>query len=222
LTAGPTNRCFLGPVSAERPEQAPRFLPWLKLWDRKCRSSAPAVIGIRLAPDDEKKAAKGDESALPAVNAYLANPAAVLLWGDVGRHLLLTWVRRYANDNLVMGGAMLRVASDLRSQLAGPNPSAVDVLLAERVVLGWVFCLWCEWQYAVQVEKDLSIKQSEFHLRRIGMAQRGLTAACGTLAKVKRMKLPEVLALVNVNSSRVAVPQPSDAGGHFVGPVSDG
>ena len=149
-------------------------------------------------PADEARAFKGDRSALPAVDAYLDNPAAVALWGDVGRHVLLRCVRRYAGDNLLIERAMFRAASDLRAKLAGPAPSALDVLVAERAVLGWVFANWCEYQYVEGLD-GMSIQQSEFHLKRIDLARRHLLAACRTLAKVRRAKLPDVLALLSVS-----------------------
>ena len=94
--------------------------------------------------------------------------------------------------------AIWRFASDLRSGLAVPNPTALNYLLAERVVIGWVFVHWCEAQYARHVTK-LTLKESEFHTKRIEMANRPLMIAARTLAKVKKSKLPAVLALVNVN-----------------------
>jgi hypothetical protein len=98
----------------------------------------------------------------------------------------------------VIRAGVIRFASDLRSQLAGPAPSALDLVVAERVVLGWVFLNWAEWQYAA-LASGLNLRQSDFHLRRIDMAHRKLMTACRTLAKVKKAKLPDVLALVNVN-----------------------
>ena len=94
--------------------------------------------------------------------------------------------------------AIWRFASDLRFGLAGPNPTSLDYLLAERVVIGWVFVHWFEAQFARQLTK-LTLKETEFHTKRIEMANRTLMSAARTLAKVKKSKLPDVLALVNVN-----------------------
>ena len=153
-----------------------------------------------LDPDARARAGKGDRSALPAVDAYLGNPAAVALWGDVGRHVLQKWARRTAGGDLTVERAVLRAASDLRARLAGPDPSALDVLVAERVVLAWVFAHWCEYQYAGSLD-GLNVRHSEFHLKRIDLAGRHLLAACRTLAKVRRSRLPDVLALVSVAPS---------------------
>ncbi len=45
-------------------------------------------------------------------------------------------------------------------------------------------------------------KAAEFTQKRADMAHRAMLAACKALAKVKRAKLPDVLALVNVNPAR--------------------
>lgn len=153
----------------------------------------------KLDPETAAQAAKGDAAVLPAVDAFLAaDPAATALWGDMGRRLLRRWVRRYAGNCLTTERAVLRLAADLRARLAGPRPTALDVLLAERVVIGWVFLSWCEAQYEGLVA-EVGIAQQQFHLKRIDLAHRGLLSACRTLAKVKKAKLPDVLALVNVN-----------------------
>lgn len=152
-----------------------------------------------LPPDIREKAAKGDKAAAAEVAAFVdANPAAAALWGDLGRRVVQRWVEAYAGDCLTTRRAVWRVASDLRAGLAGPSPSFLDVLLAERVVLGWVFLHYCEADYARRLAK-LTWKESEYHTRRIETAHRNLMSACRTLAKVKRRNLPDVLALVNVN-----------------------
>jgi hypothetical protein len=145
-----------------------------------------------------EKTKRKDQAALRAVDKFLDNPAAKALWGDLGRHVLAKWISRYAGSNETMRQALFRFASDLRAKLAGENPTGMDVLLAERVVLAWVFANWSEYQYAGLVDQ-LSVKEHELHLKRIDLANRNLLTAIRTLAKVKRAKLPDVLALVNVN-----------------------
>ena len=66
---------------------------------------------------------------------------------------------------------------------------------------------WCEAQYARQLAK-LSWKESEFHTKRIEMANRNLMTAARTLAKVKKSKLPDVLALVSVARPAVGLASP--------------
>lgn len=167
-----------------------------------------------LAQDVANKAAKGDRSTLPAVRQYLDNPAAVALWGDPGRTVLERWVKLYARTDLVTEEAMFRHAQALRESLTGPNPTALDALLAERVVLAWVTLSVLEgWQARMVqgwIEKPTVKPETMLNVfaPHVDYAHRQFMAACRTLAKVRRVKLPDVLALVNVNTS-VPIPQPA-------------
>jgi hypothetical protein len=151
-----------------------------------------------LDPEVQAKAAKGDRSVLPAVNQYLDNPAAVALWGDTGRQLLGWWVRRYAGTDLVTEQAVLRAASDLRAGLAGRDPDPLVRLVAERVVIAWVALGYFERWYARALDKDVSVAVHQHHQKTVDFAHRQLLAAARTLAKVRKAKLPDVLALVQV------------------------
>ena len=53
------------------------------------------------------------------------------------------------------------------------------------------------------MEKLKTAAQAKFHFQRIEMANRNLLAACRTLAKVKKAKLPDVLAVVSVGTADV-------------------
>ena len=159
-----------------------------------------------LAADVSEKAAKGDRSALPAVRQYLDNPAAVALWGDAGRNLLVRWVKLYARGDLLIEEAISRRAQALRDGLSGPQPGALEALLAERVVLAWVALGVVEsWQTRAfeslldqPPPRDIMTLLNIFPAH-VEHAHRQLMAACRTLAKVRRAKLPDVLALVNVS-----------------------
>ena len=56
----------------------------------------------KVSADVLDKAAKGDRTALPAVNAFLRNnPAAIALWGDIGRQTLLKVIQIYSSKDLM-------------------------------------------------------------------------------------------------------------------------
>ncbi|MDB5308092.1 MAG: hypothetical protein JWO38_2294 [Gemmataceae bacterium] len=155
----------------------------------------------KLDPAVQAKAAKGDQSVLPAVKEYLDNPAAQALWGDTGRQLLGSWIKRFAGTDLVTEQALFRTASDLRAGLMGDDPDPLVRLLAERVVIAWVALGYFERWYARALGKDVTLPVHQHHQRTVDFAHRQLLAAARALAKVRRAKLPEVLALVNVNPS---------------------
>ena len=160
-----------------------------------------AALAGDLDPDIREKADKGDRAAMKAVDDYFANPAALALWGDLGRYVFKKWVAKLSGESEVVKLAITRFASDLRTRLAGPNPSALDTLLAERVVLAWMNVHWAELQYAGQTGEQ-TYQAAEFQMKRVDLANRLLLSACRALAKVKKSKLPDVLALVNVSPAR--------------------
>lgn len=144
------------------------------------------------------RAATGDQSTKAVVEKYLDHPAVLALWGDAGRVLLSIWVARAAGKNLITQEALLRFASHLRTSLVGSDPDILVRLLAERVVIAWVGLNYFESWYARSLIGELTFKQHEQFQRMIAFAQRQFTTAAKTLAKVRRAKLPDVLALVNI------------------------
>jgi hypothetical protein len=150
-------------------------------------------------PTTAEKAAKGDRSVIAAVDAFLDQPAAIALWGDMGRRVLQRWVKRYSGSCLTTERALLRFAADLRDRLAGPDPDALVQLVAERVVIAWVMASYAELRYEKVLDKLLHLPaQQKMFLAEIELANRHLLSACRTLAKVKKANLPGILALVNV------------------------
>ena len=110
--------------------------------------------------------------------------------------------------------AMIAFAADLRSKLAGSNPNALELLLAERVTLAWLFVNWAECQLAGTVTKVTVAMHNEY-LKRVELANRVFMAACRTLAKVRRSKLPDIVALVNMQPP-VTPPAKKSAGRKIV------
>ena len=78
------------------------------------------------------------------MNRFFDNPAARALFGDIGRIVLHKLADLYAGGDMLWEQALLRFASDQRTRLAGANPSALECLLAERVVIAWVFVSFAE------------------------------------------------------------------------------
>lgn len=172
-------------------------------WDS---SQLIAAVG-RPEKETQERAKAGDKAAIAAINEYLAHPAARALYGDIGRHTLNSWVKLYANKNVAIENGLIRFACELRTALTGPNGGVLEQLVAERVVLAWIFVNWAESRFANSANEQTR-SECTFQLRRMELAERRLMNACRTLAKVRRMKLPEVLALVNVEAPERTV------GGH--------
>src|SRR5262249_26227675 len=159
-----------------------------------------------------EKARKGDRSVVAAVDTFLDRPAAVALWGDMGRRVLHRWVTRYAGSCLTTERALLQFAADLRDRLTGPDPDALGQLVAGRGGSAWGRAGYAGLPYQKVCEKRLRLPaQHKMFLAEVESANRHLLSACRTLAKVKKAMLPDVLALVNV-APPPSVPEAIGAG----------
>ena len=93
------------------------------------------------------------------------------------------------------------------ADIAGPNPSPVERVLAETAALSWFGARVFESQYvaALGIGEGLSVGQSEHAQRRIERMHRRLLATLKTLATVRRLGGPmvqvNVANQVNVGST---------------------
>lgn len=151
------------------------------------------------------KADAGDRLALKELDRYFDRPEAAALWGDMTRITLEAWAKAYGQKNTHLRRGVIRHLINLRSQLSGPDPNALELFLVERVCLCWFVAYWSDFQYASLVW-ELQAPIAKFHLQRIEMAHRNLLSAVKALARIRRQKLPEVLAVVNVAAPGLSSP----------------
>ncbi len=159
------------------------------------------------ATDDElaiflKRASRGDRSVLPALRRLLDQGPE--LWqhvGDLGRLARTSWVKLVAGDNLLRREALTRQVAALESELAGPSPSVLERLLAERIVVCWLElnCL----DPALSGKRGVPLRQAEFYDRRRDRAHRRYLSAIRSLATVRRLVMPSVQ--VNIGTKQVNV-----------------
>lgn len=96
-----------------------------------------------------------------------------------------------------------RELDEKTQEFAGPAPSPTERTLAETATLSWFALRLYEATYvsSSQSEDGLTIKQADFHLRRIDRAHRRLLSALKTLATIRRLALPALQ--INVASQQV-------------------
>ena len=86
-----------------------------------------------------KRARKGDETVLPQLRELLdTRPELWQHFGNLAGHAREAWLRVISGDDLALKESTARKAQDLMRELAGPEPSVVERLLAERAVLCWM------------------------------------------------------------------------------------
>jgi hypothetical protein len=163
----------------------------------------PAAVAVPTSSEDLRefldRAEAGDESTVPALRKILENPAAVdALGGDLARQAEHSLIRAAAGTNLPFREAVLRKLELMRAELAGPDPTPLERLLAERVVACWLQVQDADVRYA-QGQQGCTPAQGTYHQRRMDRAHRRFLSAVRTLALVRRLALPVPLAQVNIN-----------------------
>ena len=86
-----------------------------------------------------QRAREGDETVLPQLREMLDTRAE--LWkyfGNIAAHAKETWLRVISGVDLALKECTARKAEDLVRELAGPAPTAIERLLAERAALCWM------------------------------------------------------------------------------------
>jgi hypothetical protein len=164
-------------------------------------------------PDDSQalielvdRAQKGDATALPDLRQWLQNPEVVdVLGGDLARQAEHSLLDRATGKDLSFREAVLRKLETMRAELAGPAPSPLERLLAERVVTCWLQVHDADIRLA-QNETKLSLAQAEYHQSRCDRAHRRYLSAIKTLATVRKLALP--VLQVNIARKQVNVAGP--------------
>jgi hypothetical protein len=129
----------------------------------------------------------------PSLIEFLGSPSGIL------RDALI--VRYSGRENPAVREAIHCKLAALEAELAGPDPTTLERLLAERAAICW----FQVHRYEVLLEdaQDLTFRQTEFHLRRIDRAHARFLAACRTLAAVRKLGLPAIQ--VNIAREQVNV-----------------
>jgi hypothetical protein len=132
----------------------------------------------------------------------LKDPGIVdLLGGDLAKWTQRFVIEKYAGQNLLCREAVTHKLDLLRVELAGPNPTAIEGLLVERVVTCWLHLHHLEAEFAGKESKSLAL--ATYYQRSLSAAQKRYLAAIKTLAAVRKLVLP-VLQL-NIADKQVNV-----------------
>lgn len=159
-----------------------------------------------------KKASAGDRKALEELKPALeAVPSLVALLGNVARYVENATLDRLAGENVLVRDAARRHVAAIRKNLAGEDPTPIENQLIEQIAAAWLWLQYCEFQVRTQ--------QGEWGLfwdKRADHAQRRYLAAVKTLAQVRRLQVPAVLAQVNIATDgkqlNIMTPAPASLG----------
>jgi hypothetical protein len=135
-----------------------------------------------------KQTEKGDEKAVPAIREIL-NETPDLAWrlrnvGKMAERLLINEMTR--EEDLLAKEMMEHQLDSMRSEIVGEDPSALELLLAERIVATWLQVQLFESHYASGLGKH-TLAQGNYYQKRLDRAHRNHLSAIRTLAQIRKM-----------------------------------
>jgi hypothetical protein len=176
----------------------------------------PPSEGMLTNPEEKEvgalitRAAKGDQSALPALRELMKIPEVVdLLGGDLARTAQVTLIDNVSGKNLLLKESLTHKLDLLRTELAGPNPAPVERLLVENVVACWLHLSCLEQRYAQN--ESLRTELGLYYQRCIDHAHKRYLSAIKTLATVRKLALPAVQVNIGQNQVNLASTGASDS-----------
>jgi hypothetical protein len=147
-----------------------------------------------------RRAERGDKAALPALREVLKHPAYVdALGGNLARMAQGALVERFGQKNLLVKEALRRKLETLRAELAGPDPSPLEMLLADRIVTCWLHLHHLEMLLAAK--ESVTFEAGGYYQRCLTSAQKRYLSAIKALAAVRKLALP----VLQVNIARKQV-----------------
>jgi hypothetical protein len=120
-------------------------------------------------------------------------------YGSSAEWLRQTIIRNAAGESVIVQEAIAQKLESVQSELAGPNPTPIERLLAERASLCWALVNWYETLF--QGVESKSMTQADFHQRKIDKAHARFLSAVRTLAQIRKLALPTLQ--VNIAKNQV-------------------
>lgn len=135
-----------------------------------------------------ERAEGGDGTALPALRESLAVPGiADILGGDIAKKAADRFLDAYCGKHLAVREATAAKMAQLRAELCGADPTAVERLLADRAVLCWFQVHQVALIYASKDSMTLTLAQH--YQKCIDRAHRRYLSALKALAEVRKLNV---------------------------------
>jgi hypothetical protein len=137
-----------------------------------------------------RKAEEGDRESVPEIREILRE-SPELAWRlmDYGKMAEWHFIQRMTRDEDLVSKEILECQlAAMREEIVGENPSTIERLLAERIVLTWLQIQLFEGLYAANMQKkSTSIKEDNYHQKRLDQAHRHHLSAIRMLAQVRKL-----------------------------------
>src|SRR5262245_48430536 len=132
------------------------------------------------------RANDGERLAIDRLKKFLdMNPGIWSRAGDLTTVAERAWVELIAGEDQFRTESVKRRLAELKDQLKGPHPTALEALLVDLVSVAWLGTQHAEIQAASPAGGSLD--QAAFKLRRAESSQKRLLAATKTLATLRAL-----------------------------------
>ena len=150
-----------------------------------------------------EKAEKGDREVVPEIRKILkASPELAWQVMDYGKLAEWHFIERMTKDeDFAKKEVLKRQLAGMREEIAGENPSPLERLLAERVVLTWLQLQLFEGIYGSSVFKNMTIAQDNYFQKKLDQTHRRHLSAIRTLAQIR--KLGPAVQIINVAEKQI-------------------
>lgn len=148
-----------------------------------------------------ERAQGGDEEALSEIDTVIKRvPAVARAFGNLNVMVEEGFIERTAADSPFRQKAVKATLEGMRQDLAGPNPSPLEKLGAERVASCWLQLHYAELIYDQELPK-LSLDQDDHHQKRLDRLHKRYLSAMRSLAQVRKLLKPKV-AQINIGEKQ--------------------
>jgi hypothetical protein len=143
----------------------------------------------------------GDEEALAKMDTVLERiPSIARKFGNLNVLVEEGFIERTASNSPFRQKSLKINLENMREELAGPNPSPLEVLGAERVASCWLQLHYAELIYNENVPK-FTISVDDYHQKRLDRLHRRYLSAMRSLAQVRKLLKPKV-AQINIGEKQ--------------------
>jgi len=144
---------------------------------------------VRRLEELVEMAAKGDKNPLREIRKILKE-SPELAWQLLDVSRVAEW--RYTEimlkeEDLGLKEVLRSQLAAMREEIAGYNPSPLERLLGERIVLTWLQIQLFEDLYASNLSKSMTIAQGNYYQKRIDQAYKRHLSAIRTLAQIRKL-----------------------------------
>jgi hypothetical protein len=153
-----------------------------------------------------ERASQGDRGCLPEVWALLDDdergPSYRESWGSPAEWLRESIIAKATGGNPAIREAMIRKLESVQADLAVPDPTPMERLLAERAAICWMLVNWYEDSF--HNAKEMSIARANHQQGKIDRAHARFLSAVRALAQVRKLALPTLQVNIARNQVNVA------------------